>query len=195
MKIGKATYIVIAVVVLLFASAMLFFRLHIPGEAHLLAAVKRAELQYGVDNLRVTTPLSLLSSNYVLTGHPEKAVEVYKRIVAIDINNSGLESRGVVSSKHQLAILLDMADEFDQADALYVDIHNLEQKIINKMDKSEINETGGKNIKNNMLYKPILHPWLKTRIANLKARHEKNELDQSDSDMLYRYQQRLKMLD
>lgn len=192
MKIGKATYVVIAVVVLVFASAMLFFRLHIPNEAKLLAVVKQVEQQYGADNPKVIAPLSLLSSVYVISDHPEKAADIYRRIVAIDIKHAGPESALVVSSKHQLAILLDTADEIEQADSLYVEIHKLEQRLTEKTGNSVTNKAGGKDRKNYKPYKPVVRQWIETRIASLRASQEQ---DEQDSDMLQRYQRRLKMLD
>jgi hypothetical protein len=195
MKIGKATYIVIAFVVLLFVSAMLFFRLHIPGEAKLLVAVKQAEQQYGVDSPKVATPLSLLSTVYAMTGHPEKAIDVYRRIVAIDIKHSGIESPAVASSKLQLAILLDAADEVEQADALYVNIHKLEQRLAEITHKSETGTFKSKTTKSHKSYKPRLLPFLHARTANLKLKLENDEQDERDRDMLQRYQRRLKMLD
>ena len=73
-------------------------------------------------------------------------------------------------------------------------IHNLEQQLAEKAGKSEARHNGNKTTINPKPYKPMLRSYLQTGISSIKAKIENSEPDEHDSDMLQRYQRRLKIL-
>lgn len=183
--ISKASISIIVIAVCLFLVMMWVMRTNIPGEEQLLEAVKQAEQIHGPEDQKMGTVLSLTAAKYQLAGYPNKAINIYKRIVQIDEKASGKESAIVVSSKHQLAKLYDEVDSIDQSNAIYKEICEVEKRLIQQTVKTK-GSGNSKNGKNN--YRPTIRPWLKARVAQLKESGY-----EPDRILLSRYQKRLEI--
>lgn len=131
-KISTATYIIVGIIVLAFVGAMAFFRYHIPGEAELLAGIRKVEQEHGVDSPKLAGMLSLAAIKYQMVGHPDKAAEMYRRILDIDLKHNDEVSVIVIQSMQRLAGLHDAAQEHNKATELYVRAHGLELKLASK---------------------------------------------------------------
>lgn len=190
-KPGKVTVLLIVVAVLCFSGLMWIVNTHIPGEDKMLDAIRQAEQQYGADHPKTASILSLAAAKYQLAGHPQKSIDVHKRIIAIDVKNSGKDSEIVVSSKHQLANLYDSINEHDMSDALFRDMCNTENRLVGgavKQKQARAGETGKKK----KAYKPMISPWLNAHITRLD---EKENRDAWENEMIERYRSRLKSCD
>jgi len=178
-KISTATYVMVGIIVLAFVGAMAFFRYHIPGEAELQASIRKAEQEHGVDSPKLATVLSLASIKYQMIGYPEKAAEMYQRILDIDLKHNDEVSDIVILSMQRLARLHDAAQEYSKATELYVRAHGLEQKLVKKTasrldelmrkqkSKPGLSAEEQAEISGLSIYQPIVVSTLKTSLAGL----------------------------